>query len=146
MNEEILNKIDSLHDLPVSEEMIGAYIEGNLSDYELMEVEQLMQFEPELTDFIDDISQPEQTYSEMIPQETYFPESFFNDAGAMLETLQGEETMYAFGAHDTGGESYTESTGDHPGIGTLEDYGLFGQDTPFFDQTDPSYPSTEDFI
>ena len=30
INEELLSKLDRIEDLPVSEEMLGAYMEGNL--------------------------------------------------------------------------------------------------------------------
>lgn len=34
IDEELLNKFDRIQDLPVSEEMLGAYMEGNLNDAE----------------------------------------------------------------------------------------------------------------
>ena len=34
IDEELLNKFDRIQDLPVSEEMLGAYMEGNTSDDE----------------------------------------------------------------------------------------------------------------
>lgn len=41
-------KLDKLMELPVSEEMLGAYIEGNLSDVEADSVRQLMSYNEEL--------------------------------------------------------------------------------------------------
>lgn len=35
IDEELLNKFDRIQDLPVSEEMLGAYLEGNLDFYEM---------------------------------------------------------------------------------------------------------------
>lgn len=34
IDDELLKKFDSIEDLPISEEMLGAYLEGNLSHYE----------------------------------------------------------------------------------------------------------------
>ena len=34
INDELLDKFDKIQDLPVSEEMLGAYLEGNLSNEE----------------------------------------------------------------------------------------------------------------
>ncbi len=34
IDEELLNKFDRIQDLPVSEEILGAYLEGNLGPYE----------------------------------------------------------------------------------------------------------------
>lgn len=42
INDDLLNKFDSIEDLPVSEEMLGAYIEGNLQDNERAEVDSLI--------------------------------------------------------------------------------------------------------
>lgn len=43
-------KLDKLMELPVSEEMLGAYIEGNLSDIEADSVRQLISQNEELLD------------------------------------------------------------------------------------------------
>lgn len=34
IDDELMKKFDSIEDLPISEEMLGAYLEGNLSPYE----------------------------------------------------------------------------------------------------------------
>ena len=46
------NKLDRLMNLPVSEEMLGAYIEGNLYGSELREVHNIIEQNPELEDII----------------------------------------------------------------------------------------------
>lgn len=69
INDDLLNKFDNIEDLPVSEEILGAYIEGNLQDDERTEVvsfinhHQTLQF---LTDelgssplYADDFFQPD---------------------------------------------------------------------------------------
>lgn len=39
IDEDLINKINSIEDLPISEEMLGAYLEDNLSPYEVYDVE-----------------------------------------------------------------------------------------------------------
>lgn len=43
IDEELMNKFDRIQDLPVSEEMLGAYLEGNLSPIEAFDVELVIQ-------------------------------------------------------------------------------------------------------
>ena len=35
IDDDLINKFDSIEDLPISEEMLGAYMEGNLDRYEM---------------------------------------------------------------------------------------------------------------
>lgn len=63
IDEELLNKFDRIQDLPVSEEMLGAYIEGNLSGNEAGNVELMIDFHPGLSELVDDISMPIAPYA-----------------------------------------------------------------------------------
>lgn len=54
INMDKLNMDD--FELPVSEEMLGAYLEGNLSDSESFEVEQLLNIDDNLNQLIDEVS------------------------------------------------------------------------------------------
>lgn len=49
IDEELLNKFDRIEDLPVSEEMLGAYLEGNLNDAESILVSNMLDSNPELS-------------------------------------------------------------------------------------------------
>lgn len=49
IDEELMSKFDRIQDLPVSEEMLGAYIEGNLSDSESIEVSSVIDVNPDLS-------------------------------------------------------------------------------------------------
>lgn len=49
IDSDLLNKFDRIQDLPVSEEMLGAYVEGNLSDPESIEVSTLIDTNPDLS-------------------------------------------------------------------------------------------------
>ena len=43
IDEELLNKFDRIQNLPISEEMLGAYMEDNLSPTEALDVESAIQ-------------------------------------------------------------------------------------------------------
>lgn len=38
INDDLLSKFERIEDLPISEEMLGAYMEGNLSPYEVYDI------------------------------------------------------------------------------------------------------------
>lgn len=48
IDDELLNKFDRIQDLPVSEEMLGAYMENNLSAIESLQVKQHIIDNPEI--------------------------------------------------------------------------------------------------
>lgn len=50
-----LNKFDDLEDLPVSEEMLGAYLEGNLHGAEFREVQNYVHEDASLSGLIDNV-------------------------------------------------------------------------------------------
>lgn len=52
IDDELLNKFDRIQDLPVSEEMLGAYLEDNLSSSEVLDVESAIQESDYLKDII----------------------------------------------------------------------------------------------
>lgn len=53
INDELLAKFDRIQDLPVSEEMLGAYLEEELTPSELFEIEVAMQDSPSLQYIVD---------------------------------------------------------------------------------------------
>lgn len=56
ISDDLLSKFDRIQDLPISEELLGAYIEGNLMGSEFREVHNLIGNDHELCDFCDSIS------------------------------------------------------------------------------------------
>lgn len=62
------NKINFL---PISEEMLGAYLEGTLSEHERIKIETLLYENPEFKEFIDDVQSDDIDYSESIYD--YYP-------------------------------------------------------------------------
>lgn len=56
IDENLLNKFNQIEDLPVSEEMLGAYLEGNLDSFESSQIDSLLSNDSQLSNFVDDIS------------------------------------------------------------------------------------------
>lgn len=56
--EELKARFASIQDLPVSEEMIGAYIEGNLNGADLRDVQNFINSDQLVLDMIDDVESP----------------------------------------------------------------------------------------
>ncbi len=64
--------IKEIKSLPISEETLGAYLEGNLPEHERMEVEKLLENNHELREFVDEVSADDINYDESIYD--YFPD------------------------------------------------------------------------
>lgn len=70
IDDELLSKLDSIEDLPISEEMLGAYLEGNLDFYESSEIKSLISDNMPLANFCQEISDQEISYHNL-ESETY---------------------------------------------------------------------------
>lgn len=57
ISDELLNKFDRIEDLPVSEEMLGAYMENKLDSFETSQIESAISEGTQLSEFVDEISQ-----------------------------------------------------------------------------------------
>lgn len=57
ISDELLSKFDRIEDLPVSEEMLGAYIEGNLSGSEIDNMELMLQNMPGVNNLYNEVAQ-----------------------------------------------------------------------------------------
>ena len=55
INDELLAKFDRIQDLPVSEEMLGAYIEGNLDNTESSEIANAIASNEALCDLLENV-------------------------------------------------------------------------------------------
>ena len=55
INKELLAKFDRIQDLPVSEEMLGAYMEGNLDSTESSEIADAIAFDEVLSDLFENV-------------------------------------------------------------------------------------------
>lgn len=49
ISDELLSKFDRIEDLPVSEEMLGAYMEGNLNDAEFVKISSIIDSDSNLS-------------------------------------------------------------------------------------------------
>lgn len=54
IDEELMSKFDRIQDLPVSEEMLGAYLEGNLDFYEMQDLSNIANNDPMLQSIIEE--------------------------------------------------------------------------------------------
>ncbi len=61
INDELLNKFDRIEDLPVSEEMLGAYLEGTLDSFESANVESEISSDNHLSSFVESIAHDDVT-------------------------------------------------------------------------------------
>ncbi|MFG6426114.1 MAG: hypothetical protein K1W14_06920 [Muribaculaceae bacterium] len=56
INDDLLSKFDRIQDLPVSEEMLGAYMEGTLSYNECDQIEDIFATNTDFASFFNDVS------------------------------------------------------------------------------------------
>ena len=94
------DKLDALMELPVSEEMIGAYLEGNLNEFESEDVRHLMSQHEDLFDislennFDSNIDAAEVDFENIQLPFLSVTDSFNNDATALdLDDLQNSNTI-----------------------------------------------------
>lgn len=59
IDDDLLSKFDCIEDLPVSEEMLGAYLEGNLYPYEVYDVESAIQ----KSDYLNELTNEDLEYN-----------------------------------------------------------------------------------
>lgn len=59
IDDELMKKFDSIEDLPISEEMLGAYLEDNLSPSEIFDVESAIQE----SDYLSELANPDLEYN-----------------------------------------------------------------------------------
>lgn len=55
IDNELLAKFDSIQDLSISEEMLGAYLEGNLNQGEISEIEFSIKTQPEIAELLNEV-------------------------------------------------------------------------------------------
>lgn len=90
IDDELLNKFDRIQDLPVSEEMLGAYMEGNLNDAESILVSNMIDSNPDLSLLsyeVESYGNDALTDSSIIDQGDLFTSDFVLPA---IETHQSE--------------------------------------------------------
>ncbi|MBD5224129.1 MAG: hypothetical protein HDS71_08835 [Bacteroidales bacterium] len=83
IDDELMKKFDNIEELPISEEMLGAYLEGNLSDAESIVVNNTIDSFSELSSIIAEIPSIE----DFTTFELYNEEQDFNE-GSVLEDVE----------------------------------------------------------
>ena len=83
IDDELMKKFDNIEDLPISEEMLGAYLEGNLSDAESIVVNNTIDSFSELSSIITEIP----SIDDFNTFELYNEEQDF-DEGSVLDDFE----------------------------------------------------------
>lgn len=68
---EILQEFDGIQELPVSEETIGAYLEGKLAGADLRDVHNLLNSDDELYQFVDSLGDTNMVFDNLINLSQY---------------------------------------------------------------------------
>lgn len=79
--DDIIDRFDDIQELSVSEEMLGAYIEGNLNSYEMEQISESIQDDEVLRSISEDIicTSSESDNNNLLDIETYNENSFLSD-------------------------------------------------------------------
>lgn len=73
INDELLAKFERIQDLPVSEEMLGAYMEGNVDSCEASQIESVISDDSALSEFVDSISHDSGFILDNLEQQIFDP-------------------------------------------------------------------------
>lgn len=84
--EELKARFASIQDLPVSEEMLGAYIEGNLNGADLRDVQNFINSDQSILDMIEVVESPMSFCGSNMEYE-YSSEELYNDQMATIEDV-----------------------------------------------------------
>lgn len=120
INDELLAKFDRIQDLPVSEEMLGAYIEGNLDSTEFSEIADAIASNEALSDLLEnvdmhteiqdtsdlDVSMFHSGINADLPDITI--DSFYTESPTMLDELVDIYGVDANGDFDTPDSIHTD--------------------------------------
>lgn len=94
INEELLSKFDRIEDLPVSEEMLGAYLEDELLEEEKLQIENAIDFNDDLSDLFDMISQSEDVQSINISEFDFSEDRVIDiDDMPLIDNINLDQTM-----------------------------------------------------
>lgn len=125
IDDELLNKFDRIQDLPVSEEMLGAYLEGNVAPNEAIQIESAMLQDTQLSDFINGITRDSSSILNNIENQI-FDQTYSN---LLLETqlpnIENEIIFENFYENQLVASCYSENL--FIGLDTPSSEGLFHQ-------------------
>lgn len=140
ISDELLNKFNRIENLPISEEMLGAYMEGNLSDSEVSQVMSSINDSTYIADFIDSLGEPqlyENNSENFADDQIDFPdEDFFISTydAQETETMNGTSyNIYGEAGENIKDPVYIQQPDDHSCALRSQQIVLrdFGIDIPF---------------
>lgn len=97
IDENLLNKFNQIEDLPVSEEMLGAYLEGNLDSFESANIESKITSDSNLSSFVDSIAHDDVTsILDNIEHQLFDPSYPVFISDLQLPDFHGETISHSF--------------------------------------------------
>lgn len=97
ISDELLNKFDRIEDLPVSEEMLGAYLEGTLDSFESANIESEISSDSHLSSFVESISHDDVTsILDNIEHQLFAPSYPVFISDLQLPDFHGETISHSF--------------------------------------------------
>ncbi len=101
ISDELLNKFDRIEDLPVSEEMLGAYLEGNLNEDEISEIIPVISQDgivSNLMTSIEETQSDENNFENFLDDQIDFPDDdFFNSTYEIEEESMNRKSYNIYG-------------------------------------------------
>lgn len=142
IDDNLFAKFDSIEDLPISEEILGAYIEGNLNEGEILEIAPVISQDVMLSNLMNSIEETQSglnNFEDFIDGQIDFPDNdFFTNS--TYETEEETETMNGtfYNIYGEAGENvkdpvYIQQPDDHSCALRSQQIVLrdFGIDIPF---------------
>lgn len=111
ISDELLNKFARIEDLPVSEEMLGAYLEGNLSDNEVSQILPIINQDDIVSNLVTSASEyqsSENNFGNFVDDQIDFPEdSFFINTNETDEDME-DLNKASYNVYGESGENLTD--------------------------------------
>lgn len=111
ISDELLNKFARIEDLPVSEEMLGAYLEGNLSDNEVSRILPIINQDDIVSNLVTSASEyqsSENNFGNFVDDQIDFPEdSFFINTNETDEDME-DLNKASYNVYGESGENLTD--------------------------------------
>lgn len=100
ISDKLLNKFDRIEDLPVSEEMLGAYLEGNLDLLESSQIEFQISTDPYLSGLVDDVKLENVLNQDFLEDSEMGLQPLFMVEGVELPVFADDNNLYSGLADD----------------------------------------------
>ncbi len=111
ISDELLNKFARIEDLPVSEEMLGAYLEGNLSENEVSQILPIINQDDIVSNLVTSASEyqsSENNFGNFVDDQIDFPEdSFFINTNETDEDME-DLNKASYNVYGESGENLTD--------------------------------------